>query len=331
MVYKWHFILVVFADPGNGYSISTDTLAMLKMLPKNLNTVVDLYIDEVGRNPIVCRWESGNMSCENLTQNPLHSTVIADFFSRSIATVKSDHRIFAISCHGNSFYYRHNTRVYDVGTLLRGVSLCDIIFLSSCHLATLETAFELKDKCRYFVSSAGYKSKATFIPSEILSLNLDPLQMSLALAKGVVSNLNGMPDESLASNRIGDISVVDTAMVESLTQWLCRNFPNLNQVPFEVWRAAKLHRMWNVKRDEFNACYDLWTFCRRVLSGEKFAEFDHLFQRTVIFHAETAFTFSVFRGRCHGLSWCPCPWDLKWGSYYKNLKIFPHCDRLTIK
>jgi hypothetical protein len=322
---KWHFVLVIFSETGFAYDVGVDTIAALKAMRNFSQVQIDLYIDDGVSPVVVCR----NGVCQNFARQEMIGKAIADFWSSSVSSVQAQHRFFGLHCHGNGFYLRHAIKVADIGTLLTGVSYADIIYLHSCHMATLESAFELKDKCRYYLASCGYRSRGCFLPQ--LPIDLDtPLEVAKEFATIIVQCANNSPVELPEITNVGDISVIDVRAISHLLNFMTVNTPNLVDVPLEVWKTAKLQRMHVKNRDVMNNCYDLWTFYRMILTAEKFAEWRRLFDGVVVAHYQTGRSLELYRGRMHGLAWCPCPWDLKYGYTYKSTSIYPLSARIRI-
>jgi hypothetical protein len=322
---KWHFVLVIFSEAGFAYDVGVDTIAAIKAMKNFSQVQIDLYIDDGVSPVVVCR----NGVCQNFARQEMIGKAIADFWAVSTSSVQADHRFFGLHCHGNGFYLRHGIKVADIGTLLAGVSYADIIYLHSCHMATLESAFELKDKCRYYLASCGYRSRGCFLPEIPLALGT-PLEVAKEVAASIVACVDRSPVELPEITNIGDISVIDVRSISALLNFLTVSVRNLFDVGLEVWKTAKLQKM-NVKnRDEMNNCYDLWTFCRMTLMAQKFAEFQDVFDAVVVAHYQTKKSAQLYKGRLHGLDWCPCPWDLKYGYTYKSTSIYPLSARIRI-
>ena len=322
---KWHFVLVIFSEAGFAYDVGVDTIATMKTMKNFSQVQIDLYIDDGVSPVVVCR----NGVCQNFARQEMIGKAIADFWSMSTSSVQAEHRFFGLHCHGNGFYLRHGIKVSDIGTLLAGVSYADIIYFHSCHMATLESAFELKDKCRYYLASCGYRSRGCFLPELPLTLGT-PLEVAKEIAVSVVACVDRSPVQVPEITNVGDISVIDVRVISALFNFLTVNAPNLPDVPLEVWKTAKLQKMYVKNRDEMNNCYDLWTFCRMTLTTEKFTEFRRLFDGVVVAHYQTKKSAQLYGGKLHGLNWCPCPWDLKYGYTYKSTSIYPLSARIRI-
>ena len=330
----WHFIFVVLDTFLNKYSYGAELLSYIKSFEKlNLAQRPDIKIDlfwdseEFLNNSVQVHYDKNKVEYIRKEKNIFHSQMLGDFV-KDCDLQENETTCFSIFCHGMGFYYRHDSRVYDINSLFSKIDTkFDVIILESCYLATVEVAYEFQNKCDFMIASEsdhnrfGHFTKNLFLDSN--SLNIGEFLYKFcndAINKNIEENI------SFIYKPIVDFSIIDMQGFKNLWSFIKENPLKLNLIPNDIW---KTYRIFGKLADKKCPNYDLFGIASFFYKGENLKKFKDLFRSAVLMTFRTN-RIEYKKYKLNGLAWCPVPWDMKNGWCYKYLSIYPEAQTLIL-
>ena len=330
---NWHFVMIVLDTHLKQYSAGADVIILLKRLAameNRPNIVVDLLWDceQFKNNSVIAHFDKETgLSYERIERTQFHSKMIGEFTTKTTAAVQAKISVFSIFCHGMGFYYRHDSRVFDVGNLFKDMTAkFDVIILESCYLATVEVVYELQDRCDYLLASEGSHNRLLSWKMELFDENLTLQQfLEMFCQVGIEKNFAG--EIGKIYKPVMDYSVINVSAFKQLWNWMKRNKMELRNVPMWAWKKYKIE---GKLRHKYCPTYDLYGIATAAYSGDNLDTFKRLFEATVIAQCMTPLSKELYRYKLYGLAWSPVPWDMNQGWSYKYLSIYPEAENVIM-
>lgn len=192
-------------------------------------------------------------------------------------------------------FYTHEINLDEFAEALP-MKFHSIIF-DCCLMGSIETAYELKDKCDYLV----------FSPTEIISTGMDYKSMGKRLFSrptdllGLCHDYYSMYDAMSGLYRSATISLVDCSRLEEVAT-ICRKLIDNYRVPLDTTSCYKtdIQRYYT---QNLNWFYDMADIFRAVGSSpDEISRLTRAIERAVIYKAATPYFFEVEIRSFSGLS-----------------------------
>ena len=225
----------------------------------DLNSSPELYLFEKDRNGNVQKTTVKTYPDQYSVDPEVMRSVLSEVFSKYPATRKG----VTFSSHGSGSLYGSNTiknrafgtegpwtytmNVTDIRDALSGCPRLDMIMFDACLMASVETAYELKDCARYFLAAPN-NVPATGVPYDKLLTNLLRMDAAGLSQAGKIymdfyqTNLS----EEDEWNDFASISLTDLSCMDTLAVYMDSLFqsPTVQACP-EMLDRQRLQRMEN--------------------------------------------------------------------------------------
>jgi len=230
---------------------------------------------------------------------------LADFIRDSAARFPAEHYALILQSHGSGWFQTMAPeKTVAVGQIAASIGDAgvpiEILGFDMCLMATIETAYELRDRARYVLASEDYGPWEGVIGPELLatfSAGPDPL----AILRGLSASFIARNDQAAADDP-ADISILDLSAVKPLTAFLQTHLP---QGPLDASYFSVTNAVDQTTEPPWWQAQDLTEVARRLLSDQPAAldEFQALFDRVVVGYWQDIKKRSTdYAPRHHGLS-----------------------------
>ena len=268
--------------------------------------------------------------------------VLYNFVKDGLMSCSSKNTALFIQCHSNSWYLKQDineTRIRTYAEFFHPLLIdkihFDIICITSCFVATIELAYEIRNLANYMIAHEISSPLLPFWSSTTMSVfsnkELTSKDICFQIIEDYIFNLNkkGIDEQEEKMKVATDISVIDLTQFDSFVNYLSTlNLENISTLGLEISKPDPDN--YN-KQPTIYMAHDLYTAVKYGLnlSQQDFNFFESFFDRVVIKYIQSKkLKKENWSNILHGISYIPCPWKHEKNGYtYKSLEFYKLSDK----